>query len=285
MAGAEVSIIGSKGFIGSSLVAFLQNDLNKVQLFESRNSYIDDFGQFKENILDSETIVWCASKVNPISAQNNSKLVEDEIDFWKNFIKFISGNSGKSPEIIFLSTGGCIYSGNNPPFGEDAEAKGSNTYGKMKSDMENILLDSGLRYKILRVANVYGLGQPSGRGQGVVAEWINRIKNSEPIEIFGNLENSRDFLHVQDLVLAISELIKISSNQILNIGSGKATKLYELLEIFKNLMGTEFKVIYSDARNTDRNDYWLEISKMKKLTKWQPKINLESGISEILNSV
>jgi len=285
MTSAEVSIIGSSGFIGSSLASFLQNDFKKLQLYESRSSYVDDFGQFKENIVNSEIIVWCASKVNPISAQNNSELVEDEIEIWKNFVKYIARNSDKSPELIFMSTGGCIYSGENPPFREDAEANGSNVYGKMKSDMEKILITSGLKYKILRVANVYGPGQPSGRGQGVIAEWVNRIRNVEPIEIFGNLENSRDFLHVQDLILAISELMKISGNQILNIGSGKATKLYELLQIFKSLSDSKFELKYSDARSNDRSDYWLEISRMQKLTNWQPKINLELGISEILNSI
>ena len=285
MTGAEVSIIGSNGFIGSSLVSFLQKENKKLQLFESESTYIDDFGQLKENIANSEIIVWCASKVNPISAQNNSELVKDEIEIWKNFVKYIARNSDKSPELIFMSTGGCIYSGENPPFREDAEANGSNIYGKMKSDMEKILITSGLKYKILRVANVYGPGQPSGRGQGVIAEWVNRIRNAEPIEIFGNLENSRDFLHVQDLNLAISQLIKISGNQILNIGSGKATKLNELLQIFNSKSNSKIEVAYSDARTVDRSEYWLDISKMRQLTTWQPRINLKSGILEILNSI
>lgn len=285
MTGAEVSIIGSNGFIGSSLVSFLQKENKKLQLFESESTYIDDFGQLKENIANSEIIVWCASKVNPISAQNNSELVEAEIEIWKNFVKYIARNSDKSPELIFMSTGGCIYSGENPPFSEDAEANGSNIYGKMKSDMEKILITSGLKYKILRVANVYGPGQPSGRGQGVIAEWVNRIRSGDPIEIFGNLENSRDFLHVQDLNLAISQLIKISGNQILNIGSGKATKLNELLQIFNSKSNSKIEVAYSDARTVDRSDYWLDISKMRQLTNWQPRINLKSGILEILNSI
>ena len=105
------------------------------------------------------------------------------------------------------------------------------------------------------------------------------------VKIFGNLENSRDFLHVQDLNLAISQLIKISGNQILNIGSGKATKLNELLQIFNSKSNSKIEVAYSDARTVDRSDYWLDISKMRQLTNWQPRINLKSGILEILNSI
>lgn len=283
MAGAEVSIIGSKGFIGSSLVAFLQNDLNKVQLFESRNSYIGDFGQFKENILDSETIVWCASKVNPINAQLNSKLVLDEIELWRNFVEYIARNSTKSPDLIFMSTGGCIYSGDNPPFSEDAEAKGSNAYGKMKSEMEKILLNSGLRYKILRVANVYGLGQPFGRGQGVIAEWINRIKNSQPIEIFGDKESYRDYIHVNDLCLAIYNCLTIEGSYTLNIGSGKPTSLYEILQLLIQYSGINFDVNESEARNVDRNSYWLDTRYAQKLLNWKPTISLQDGIRDILN--
>lgn len=283
MTGAEVSIIGSNGFIGSSLVSFLQKENKKLQLFESESTYIDDFGQLKENIANSEIIVWCASKVNPISAQSNSELVEDEIEIWKNFVKYIARNSDKYPELIFLSTGGCIYSGENPPFSEDAEANGSNVYGKMKSDMEKILITSGLKYKILRVANVYGLGQPSGRGQGVIAEWINKIKNSEPIEIFGNEESYRDYIHVNDLCLAIYNCLTIEGSYTLNIGSGKPTSLYEILQLIRQYSGINFDVNESKARSVDRNSYWLDTSNAQKLLNWKPTISLQDGIRDILN--
>lgn len=283
MIDAEVSIIGSSGFIGSSVVSFLQNDFKKIHLFGSKSNYVDELGQVKENILNSEKIIWCASKVNPISAQLNSKIVSDEIDLWKNFLQKVARNSTKSPNLIFLSTGGCIYSGDNPPFAEDAEAKGSNIYGKMKSEMEKILLNSGLRYIILRVANVYGPGQPFGRGQGVIAEWINKIKNSEPIEIFGNEESYRDYIHVNDLCLAIYNCLTIEGSYTLNIGSGKPTSLYEILQLLKQYSGINFDIKKSEVRSVDRNSYWLDTSYAQNLLNWKPTISLQDGIRDILN--
>lgn len=277
-----VSIIGSRGFIGSALVPVLKRNFITVHLFNSESKYLDDNGLINENLINSETIVWCASRVNPISGQNNPKLISDEIELWRKFVELISKDCEKSHNIVFMSSGGCVYSGNKPPFREDSEAEGSNDYGIMKRDMEKILVNSGLQFKILRVANVYGPGQKTGKGQGVLAEWANRIKNNEPIEIFGDINSYRDYIHVQDLCSAIYNSLALEGTHILNIGSGVATSLSEIIHLFKKNSEIDFCVNELEARDVDRDSYWLDTTKAQKLLNWKPRIFLHEGIKEIL---
>jgi UDP-glucose 4-epimerase len=149
----------------------------------------------------------------------------------------------------------------------------------LKVSMEKELMLSEVPFTILRVSNVYGPGQPHGRGQGVIAEWKYAIENGYDIKVFGSLETFRDYIYIEDLCEGIYTILQnFGDSQVLNIGSGEPTPLSRILEIFTEFKSEESQVVLSQGRNTDRKGYFLDIDRIKTLYKWNPKISIENGI-------
>jgi UDP-glucose 4-epimerase len=280
-----IGVVGSKGFIGNSLAHTLERFGYKVSSFDSSNPPLTPIGGLHQNLLGLEVLIWCATKVNPIFADRFPDLVDSEIKEWKTFVGLWQGNSVTSSiPIIFISSGGCVYTGNETPFTESSPSSGINAYGIMKSQMERELDQSGIPFKILRVANVYGPGQPIGRGQGVIAEWINAINNGHKIEVFGSLQSFRDFIHVDDVVSAIVNCLGFPHlNGVFNIGSGKATTLQEVLNALINISSKELLIHNHAARRIDRQGYFLDASKGLEILRWKSEIGLQEGLRSCLD--
>ena len=279
----SVAIVGSDGFIGKKLSFYLESQNYYVKKFNSKNPIFFN-SEFKKQIFGVQHIIWCAARVNPITAQLREDLVELELNEWKIFLKSCGSYLQSNQSIIFLSSGGCIYTAGSKFFSEEDEAFGANQYGRLKIAMENELIKSGLPNSILRVANVYGPNQPYGRGQGVIAEWIHSIQNGKEIRVYGELDSFRDYLFIEDLCFAIQLVIEnVSLENIFNVGTGVATTLQDILDVLVNLGGDKMEIIRMKGRQIDRSGYYLNISRIKNVFGWIPKYSLNSGILKTLN--
>jgi UDP-glucose 4-epimerase len=275
---SKVAVIGSGGFIGSSLVKYLSFAQIEVASFSSNQSLVIG-NEIHKSLREASTIIWCASKVNPITAETSPNLVELELAEWRDFLDIWHDQSSPNQTIIFLSSGGCTYSSNALPFTESSEANGTNEYGKLKLAMEKELISRQNRYLILRVANVYGPGQMHGRGQGVIAEWIKSIMNNEILTVFGSLSSFRDYLFIEDLCEGIFHALSLDAkNEVFNLGSGAPTSLETILDICVTYKPEKVKVHLEKGRATDRNGYYLDTTKFNKLTNWAPKYSIEAGL-------
>lgn len=280
----KVAVIGSGGFIGSAIVRNLKLAQIEVLPFTSKQSLIID-GEIHQNLQDASTIIWCASRVNPITAEINPSLVELELAEWRAFLNTAQMQSGASQRVIFLSSGGCTYSSNSLPFTESSEANGTNKYGKLKLAMEKELIARQNRYLILRVANVYGPGQMHGRGQGVIAEWINSMRNNESLRVFGSLASFRDYLFIEDLCEAILDCLKLDyHNEIFNLGSGMPTNLETILDIFTLFKPDKITIHLEQERTSDRTGYYLDATKFTSATNWKPSYSIKTGLLRTLKS-
>jgi nucleoside-diphosphate-sugar epimerase len=103
-----------------------------------------------------------------------------------------------------------------------------------------------------------------------------------PIKIYGDLESSRDYLHIKDAVRAVDNLLTQPAPGIYNVGSGTSASLGEILEIFKSYSRKPFHVDQQLGRSFDRKHYKLSIDKFQNRTAWAPTVSLSEGISEIL---
>ncbi len=277
-----IGVVGSNGFIGKTLSSYLVSKGETVIEYTSTTPIFDKSG-LVQNFDKLDQIIWCASKVNPSSASKCPELIEEEIENWTKFLSLIELKANKNPRIVFLSSAGCTYSGTDFPLNEHSVAEGTNSYGKLKIRIEELLKESGLGFVILRLSNVYGPDQPRGRGQGVLAEWIGAIEESAPLKIYGSLEQFRDYIHISDVCTAIFEILKSEYNaETLNVGSGKATKLGEILKLIQQNLGSDLQTHVFPARGFDRPGYFLDISKMLRGTRWKPTITIESGISDLV---
>ncbi len=271
----RVAIVGAHGFIGRNLASTLDSlDFSTVRLGSSDSHLIQSKEYWSENSVDS--IFWLASKITPSLAESNSELVEKEIAEFSSFLKAAEQGTEK---VVFASSGGTVYSGQDCPFTEESPALGVNAYGRAKVAMEELATQSQIQSVNLRIANAYGTGQRIDRGQGVIATWMNSIVNKHPITAYGSLSVTRDFVHIEDVV---SALVKVATNEIvfdtLNIGSGRATSLNEIVSELREISGQELIINELPSRGVDRDSSWLEISKAKQFLRWSPQISLREGL-------
>ena len=130
-----------------------------------------------------------------------------------------------------------------------------------------------------RFFNVYGPRlNISGQYSAVIGNFLSQKKNNMPLTIVGNGKQTRDFIHVDDLVSAFIKVIKSRYvNKIYNIGSGKRTSINTIASIFNGK-----KSLYQLDQENLRT--LANISKLKKDINWKPKISIESGIKKLLSN-
>lgn len=140
-----------------------------------------------------------------------------------------------------------------------------------------------LKYTILRYANVYGIRQdPKGEG-GVVSIFVDKVLKGEKPIIYGDGEQTRDFIYVEDVAAANLAALTRGDNEILNIGTGCPTSINELLRLLNELNGTEIQPEYYPERPGDIRHSYLKNDKARKILGWKPKVSLREGLAKTLD--
>ncbi len=280
----KIALVGGEGFIGSAVRKELDSAKLKYLNFSRNGNQLLEQTKLNPAIQTVTHIIWCASSVNPISAEKNPDLVIKELSNWQYLTDLIARSSSQPIKVIYLSSGGCVYSTSSQGLIESDAANGINAYGIMKVQMEKILQESGLQNIILRVANAYGPNQPTGKGQGVIGEWIHCVKNNKPIQVFGPLNSYRDYINTNDIASAVLNSLHSSDQGIFNIGSGVSTSLSELITFFENITGVRVQTSISTLRVSDRLGYSLDITKSIEALGWRPLTPLAEGIRHAIYS-
>jgi dTDP-L-rhamnose 4-epimerase len=166
-------------------------------------------------------------------------------------------------------------------------------YAITKRDHEEMFLSIGRAYKIptvaLRYFNVYGPRQAlSNPYTGVAAIFSSRILNQNPPLIFEDGGQSRDFVHVSDIVQAnLLALEKSKANyEVFNVGTGRGTSVLDVARTLSSLMGfRKPPVIVRKFREGDIRHCFADISKISKALGYRPRVNFEDGMKELVGWV
>lgn len=142
----------------------------------------------------------------------------------------------------------------------------------------------GLNSCSFRIANPFGEYQRFDRPHGAVTVFCSKAIKNEDIEIWGDGSTSRDFIYIKDVIGALISALnsKIEYEEI-NIGSGVAISLNELVKIIEHVSGRKLSVKYRTNRPFDVPVSYLDISKAKHFLNWQPSTSLEQGIINTYN--
>jgi len=142
----------------------------------------------------------------------------------------------------------------------------------------------GLKATSLRLFNVYGPKQISSQYGFVTTIFINRVlKNLQPI-IYGDGNQTRDFTFIEDCINAIISTAekKNTDGIVLNIGTGKSVSINELAEKIIKISGKNLKPKHVAPREHDIRNRLSDITKMKKVLRFTPKISLEEGLKKTI---
>ncbi|GAX89383.1 SDR family oxidoreductase [Effusibacillus lacus] len=138
----------------------------------------------------------------------------------------------------------------------------------------------GLKYTILRYANVYGIRQDSKGEGGVISIFADcLLKNKRPL-IYGDGNQTRDFIYVEDIAAANIAALTSADGEILNIGTNQPTSINELLQLMNEINGTDIEPVYLPERAGDIRHSYLNNNKALKYLEWKPKFNLKEGLEE-----
>lgn len=191
-------------------------------------------------------------------------------------------------KLIFASSCAVYGEQNKMPISEDAELKPLSPYAASKVEAEKICMHAhekeGLDVVILRYFNIYGPDMRGGPYAGVMVKFAQRIKRGLPPIIFGDGGQTRDFVHVEDVVKAtMLALEKHCAGEIINIGTGKAVSINELCQLFLTISGkSNMRPIYRPKRAGEIRHSMADIRKARRLLGFNPKVSIHRGVEELL---
>ena len=169
------------------------------------------------------------------------------------------------------------YWGNVNPIGIRA------CYDEGKRAAETLFLDYhrqyGTRIKIARIFNTYGPRMSLNDGR-VVSNFIVQALRNEPITIYGDGSQTRSFCYVSDLILGFIKMLEAEDGLIgpINLGNPKENSMLELAESVIKLTNSNSRVTFMDLPQDDPKMRQPDITKAKQFLKWNPEMDLESGL-------
>lgn len=175
------------------------------------------------------------------------------------------------------------------PTGEEKRLRSNSIYAISKKDQEEIVLNLAKAYKLpavaLRFFNVYGPRQSlSNPYTGVCAIFQSRIKNNNPVLVYEDGLQTRDFVSVKDIAAA-NILVMNSSEadyQYFNVGTGRPTSVLDIAKTLSRLYGKEPEVIVkNEYRIGDIRHCFADISKIEKIG-FKPSVNFDDGMAEMV---
>jgi UDP-glucose 4-epimerase len=184
-------------------------------------------------------------------------------------------------QVVFSSTGGAIYGECDGPAPETAERRPISPYGISKLAGEEYLAGwnrlYGTKHVSLRFANVYGPRQEPTLEGGVIAIFLNRMREGAPTQIFGDGSQTRDFVYVSDVVHAVLAAVGHGGG-VFNVGAGIETSVADLHALCRLVTGVDREPEFLPARPGDVMRSVIDPSLAARELGWRPRHDLEMGL-------
>jgi UDP-glucose 4-epimerase len=303
----KVLVTGGAGFIGSHVAdLFLEK--------EWEVTIVDDFSSGKrENVpagaklheisVNSPELVRLVTEQNfdviaHLAAQMDvRKSVSDPLlDATVNIVGTLNlmealRAAGSAARVVFTSTGGVLYGDfNTPPNYETFPKDPESPYAIAKLSAEYYLAYYGRVHKMdsaaLRFGNVYGPRQDPHGEAGVVAIFCGRILGNQPLRIFGDGRQTRDYVYVGDVAramyLAATEPLPPKGRldeRAFNIGTGKGTSVIEIATLLQEIAATKVPVEFAPHRPGEQQESFVNADKARELLGWTPQVTLPDGLA------
>ena len=199
--------------------------------------------------------------------------------------------SGRPMRVVFTSTGGAIYGDfNEPPNFETFPKEPESPYAISKLASEYYLAYYGrlhaMEHVSVRFGNVYGPRQDPHGEAGVVAIFCNRILEGKPLTVYGDGEQTRDYVYVGDVANAVWRGATFDlppagtvDSRSFNIGTGIGTSVMGLARLLQQVAGSNAEVQFAPPRPGEQRESFLNIDKARDVLGWEPAISLAEGLA------
>ncbi len=297
----KIVIFGGGGFIGSTIADRLLKEGHSLRIFERPR--VQPYRKFT----DDESVEWTIGDLS--SAHDVSDAIQN-VDAVLHLVSTtLPKNSNDDPiydvqsnvvpslhilnamvthkvhKIVFISSGGTVYG--NPiylPIDEKHPTNPVVSYGITKLAIEKYLqmYESlhGIKAITLRVANPYGERQRIETAQGAVGVFLHHALKGIPIDIWGDGNVTRDFIHVSDVAAAFVKALNYTGKQhLFNVGSGFGTNLNALIGVLEHVLEKPIERRYLPGRPFDVPVSVLCNNLARTELNWTPLVTMQEGIA------
>ena len=295
-------VTGGLGFIGSRLVKRLLEHNHDIIIIDNcmenaSNHNLFDYAKdrVKSHNIDIRDLERCKCIIKDVdgifhlaglsSIQNSfkyeSKYYSVNVQGTQNILDIARELKVK---IVFASSASVYGTQTKIPISETANTLPINPYGKTKLECERMISSTDNEFVVLRYFNVYGKNQTAVH-KNIIQIFYDKICRGEDLVIYGDGSQTRDFIHVDDIVQAnYSAMTSTADHNIINIGSGISTSILETANMMLKISEQNLKIKHVAAVEGDLNSSQADISHARHILSWSPTITLERGITDILNS-
>ena len=291
-------VTGGAGFVGSNVVRLLLERGHEVTVVDNCSTgYADNLepcpeiefvdGDIRDDVLDravagKDVVFHLAASVG------NKKSIEDPtFDAGTNVLGTIGVLEAMrrhgAGTIVYSSSAGIFGEPQYQPVDEAHPCEPDSPYGATKLCGEKLALSymklHGIRAVCLRYFNVYGKNQRFDAYGNVIPIFAARIARGEPLTIFGDGEQTRDFVDVKDVAaanVAAAENPKVSGS--FNIGTGTAISVNQLAEVLREVTGEAFDVVYGPPRPGDVRHCTADVTRMREVLGVSPRTEIAENL-------
>jgi nucleoside-diphosphate-sugar epimerase len=297
--GVPVLVTGGCGFIGGHLVDALVDAGAKVTVFDRNNCLAarkaEDIKLITGKLSDEQAVRRAvtgkkyvfhlgANASVPYSFKNP---VETHLTNVLGTLYAALACADLGARMVFSSS--CSVYGDYPGANETNRTNPLSPYALQKLTGEGYVRllskEHGLRGISLRYFNVYGPRQAADSSySGVIAKFAKALANGERPVIYGDGEQTRDFVYVDDVVEAnLQAALSESNGSVFNIGSGHNHTIKRVLELMAESKGIKVKPIFKPAREGDVKHSRGDVAAARTALQWEPKTALQTGLERTLD--
>ena len=287
----KVLIIGSEGFVGYNLVhglsekfQILTSDIvEKNGLDNYTQCNITNYDQVVKTVKDVDVVINLATHSLVSSLGEETRNAEVNIIGLLNILQACRKNNIK--KVIFTSASSLIGEPESFEVSENHSAKPKTAYGKTKLVSEHYLRLFQELYEInfviFRFFNIYGPHQKNG----LIPSLYKKISSNEPVTIFGDGKQLRDFVYIEDILSFFEKAISnnFANNSIYNIGTGVGTTIYDVITQMAEMLDTKLQIQREPVRKGEIGNFIADTRKLEKTFGQKPNTSIKDGLEQTLS--
>ncbi len=302
----KIFVTGGAGFIGRYLVESLL-ELHDVTIYENFSNSskknlnflsknipniiegdLSNYELLKKSLNDSDLVIHLAAKIDIYESLKHPE-ISNKVNVLGTVNLLKACVESKVKNIIAASSAAVYGNPDHIPVTEETIPNPVSPYGADKLSMEFYLKSFSNAFDMncisLRFFNVYGKGQ-SNEYAGVITKFMEKLSNNEPLIIFGDGKNTRDYVYIDDLIQGILDAISNiqgKKGEVYNLASGKSVSVNELAKKMIKISKKDIKIVHDQPRKGDLLFSEASVFKAKKDLNYSPKFELEWGLSKLLD--
>lgn len=294
----DVLVTGGAGFIGKHLATALTESSDVTVLdsgFPPQNSLPDDLRKVEADIRDADTVSAAVANADVVFHHAGLVSVDASINDPKQShtinstgtLNVLEAARHHDARVIIASSAAIYGHPEETPISESHPLQPTSPYGldKLTADHYARLYNDlyGLETVALRYFNVYGPDRSGGEYAGVIEIFLDQARSGGPITVNGDGKQTRDFVHVDDVVQA--NLLAAETDAVgeaFNVGTGESISILELATLIRASVDDSVEIVHSDRREGDIRHSCADITRVREQLGYEPTITIEDELGTLL---